>query len=363
MERVMTHNQHFSTPQDALAHYGKIGMRWGIRNSGRPAGEKKINVKKAERHERDADRAQKAIDDILAKPATKWSFVQNSRDNQVAQLTEIRNVQSKAAEAVREGRMTDGQRKAVIGLAVAGGLLAAYGTYKYVDSGQFTQHKTKAIEWKQNKSLSKKFKNEDDIFNEVVKPINPGFGAIGTKMNCRRCTFAYELRRRGYDVRANRSSGATGQNAAGVHNAITPGAKIKTGRFGLIYNMMKEDSGGPTSQIIAKTWGEKTVDGVTGFGTETAYDRATAIFSALGTHPNGARGELGVGWTFGGGHSMAWEIVNNRPVIFDAQVGKTFSTPATFERFAENVTAAGHTRLDNVELNHEYLKRWAQNVD
>lgn len=89
---------------------------------------------------------------------------------------------------------------------------------------------------------------------------------------------------------------------------------------------------------------------------------AKSIFDSIAKEPNGARGELGVGWSFGGGHSMAWEIVNGRPVIFDAQAGLKFDSPDSFAKIAGRVGKAGYTRLDNLQLNDEYLKRWVNNV-
>ena len=41
---------------------------------------------------------------------------------------------------------------------------------------------------KKNDLLSRKM-SPDSIMKEVVAPINPGYGSVGTKMNCRRCYF------------------------------------------------------------------------------------------------------------------------------------------------------------------------------
>ena len=39
-------------------------------------------------------------------------------------------------------------------------------------------------------------------------------------MNCRRCTFAYELSRRGYDVQATKTLIGTGQDANGMNQML-----------------------------------------------------------------------------------------------------------------------------------------------
>ncbi len=54
-------------------------------------------------------------------------------------------------------------------------------------------------------------------------------------MNCRRCTFAYEMRRRGYDVAATRTTNGRGQTAVGVYNALnTEGDIAKVGKLSMI---------------------------------------------------------------------------------------------------------------------------------
>lgn len=363
MVDVLTRNQTFASPQEALAHHGVKGMKWGVRKDEPTGG----NEQRAAKYQANADRAQSEINKIQALPKPRLKLTQRSRDNRVAELSQFRDTQQKNADDIRGGRkLTDTQRKALIGLGVAGGILAAYGTYKYVDSGQFQARKQGKEEYKRNEAL-KNFKNADDIFGGVVQPVNPGFGGYGTKMNCRRCTFAYEMRRRGYDVQATKSNAGTGQTVGGMLNALTPGAKNKTGRYGMIFQAMREGEkeGGLLESMKKGAWGDKTI----GKSTDSAWSKlapsqkSEAIFNSLRNEPNGSRGELGVGWTMGGGHSMAWEIIGGQPHIFDAQSGSHYSTPDSFKKFSAVITDAGYTRLDNRKLNDEFLRRWLQNAD
>lgn len=50
---------------------------------------------------------------------------------------------------------------------------------------------------------------------------HPEYGnSLGSFMNCRRCTFAYELSRRGYDVQATKTLIGTGQDANGMNQML-----------------------------------------------------------------------------------------------------------------------------------------------
>lgn len=367
MTAVLTHNQVHKTPQDALTHFGVKGMKWGVTTKGKPAG----NEKRAERHDAKADKAQVQIDKIMAK-TTKWKIVQDSRDQTVSQLKDVRDLERKNAADIRGGRkLTDAQRQALIGAGVVGGLLAAYGAYTYLDSGQFQQARVNRNEqktgekfaWAKNNKLTGR-KTEAQIMNDIVKPINPGFGEPGTKMNCRRCTFAYEMRRRGNDVKATKSISGTGQTAPGVVNAMTPGSTLKTGRYGILLSAMREaDKGGPMTDALSTVGlGKKDVESTAWFSQNTPTRKTTAIFASLDKYPDGARGELGMKWNMGGGHSMAWERVSGKTIIFDAQSGKSY-TRTNFDKLTQNMAGAGHTRLDNVTMNDEFLKRWLQNAD
>ena len=59
------------------------------------------------------------------------------------------------------------------------------------------------------------------------------------------------------------------------------------------------------------------------------------VYDALSKMPNSARGELSVTWKgHNGGHSLAWEVINNKPVIFDFQTHKVYETPDKFSEIA-----------------------------
>jgi hypothetical protein len=220
--------------------------------------------------------------------------------------------------------------------------LAALGMHKAKtnDSGVKIAKTNANVRWKENDSLMGK-KSIDELYNNVVTPINKDYPGRGTKMNCRRCTFAYEMRRRGIDVKATKSKFATGQDTVGLH-------EVTVGQF-----VGKNQS----------IWGHNQISSPLAMSTSSASQKSKAIFDALGKEPDGSRGELAVGWVIGGGHSMAYEIVNKKPIVFDTQSSIVYQDAHSFTKFGQIVTDAAYTRLDNINLNDDYLRRWAVNND
>jgi hypothetical protein len=397
-----------------LAHFGKKGMHWGVINEDKSSGDgnsaapkvKMVSKRKAAKrevkakpHDQMAEKYQNRINIIKSQKTSQNKALQRSRNAEAKALSVERDREKSDALAIREGRMTKRQKNLVIGASIGAGILLAYGAYKFHDSGDMNRMMIKGEEWltgkphawKLNPELAKKM-TADDIMKNVVSKINPRFGAYGTKMNCRRCTFAYEMRRRGMDVRATLSNAATGQTNMGLENALSPGANLPTSRFGLLKGYVAEvyalqenpDSATPITNVFmnSSNWGRNRIE-LTNANPLKAMaswndimnitsnpeavmkmgkSKATSILEHLATQPEGARGELGVGWSMGGGHSVAWEIIGGKPHIFDTQSGEVFKDVASFSKFSENVVEAGFTRLDNLDLNDDFLQRWVQSA-
>lgn len=281
--------QPFTSPGEALEHYGIKGMHWGIRKERETSG-----------REPKAGEGLVGIDPVSAAIGAFY-----------------------------------------IGIFLAGVAVTVRDIRRQVtDSGKKYQKQNANVAWKKKPELSKKAPpmTVDTLHTNVVKQINPNYPKPGTKMNCRRATFAYEMRRRGYDVQATPSHFATGQDSRGLQRATMSPA-------------IKHES----------IWGQKEVAPERTFMRETPQRRSELIFESLNKYPDGARGELGVGWQFGGGHSMAFEKVNGKAVVFDTQTAKIYRDPASFSDFAKVTHAAAHTRTDNAKLDEQYLRRWMVN--
>lgn len=357
--------------QYELYHHGIKGMKWGVRRfqdeKGRLTNRGKERYSEDRIKNRDAKRKQKAQKyydkanekqkqiDALYKERDDVGRIKKSKININIKRLEKKKAQDlKDAEAKEQGKLTRKQKYALVGASV----VAAYATYKFVDSGHATQMIAKGkaalghtdLEFKKNIALSRKGMDSDEIMSSVVKRINPNYGAPGTKNNCRRCTFAYEMSRRGYDVKATRTLNGVGQSAIGLNNATSTKYKGFTGHLKRAF----EDDEYFQSLTETKGMGNKNIPNKNGF--------SKSIFEALSNNPDGARGELGVKWKLGGGHSMAWEIVKGKPVVFDCQTGEKYESIDDFAFIAPMISNASYTRLDNIDLDTNFLLRWLQNA-
>lgn len=353
-----------------LEHHGVKGMKWGVRKERDKASNKsaKTDAKlekreaKAKKFDDKAAIARARRLELESKLASESSpFKRNYMQGSIEGYKKEEATFSKEAAKVRDGKLTTNQRNALI-LASA---LAVYGTYKLVDSGhagQIVKSLSGNTDWKTNPDLAIKM-DADGLFNNVVSRINPDYGLPGTTNNCRRCTFAYEMSRRGFDVDATKTLAGTGQTVFGEEAAL--GRKVKGGTIGGIIKVKMEKKafekdGTPMSDVtkkvlMGKGLGENTFWEKTGYNGELT---SSDVFSRLMRQPEGSRGEISVRWMQGGAHSIAYEIVDKKPVIFDTQTNRIFKTASDFDVYMDRIKDAGFTRLDDKELDTEFLQRW-----
>lgn len=221
------------------------------------------------------------------------------------------------------------------------------------------------FEFKKNLEMARKDLSPDEVLAKVAKGVNPNYKLPGGQMNCRRSSLTYELRRRGFDVTATTSSLGYGQSETGLINALVRGDK----------NIYRSNS---LSSFVASSYGDgirkqvtgdrrinpgaigrvmidqnnlQNIDGTPGKTIGYLYDK-------LKTQPNGARGEAVFDFAQFG-HSISWEIFDGKPVFFDTQKGQKFENILDFFTKWGSPSSAELTRLDNLDLDLEFLSRWA----
>lgn len=159
-----------------------------------------------------------------------------------------------------------------------------------------------------------KLKNVDTP-DQALKKSNISKGThLATGNNCCLCTIAYDMRRRGYDVVAK-------QNAP----------------IDLLYDIGPEDV----------SW---MYNGAKEINTKTA----DKLQKALSKQPDGSRGAAFCSWRGGnGGHVVAYEVHDGKPVLYDAQTGDKYERVSDL---FDDVEDTSYIRLDNIEPNYNFAK-------
>lgn len=375
-------------PKDILAHYGKLGMRWGHRKNeptvsvpsskaaAKTLGEPSRKEQKQEaRNERanlmviQASKMDVRVSEIRAELKALPPGYKSYSDR--ARLTNDLNENSsqserlrRSADEVRKGGLTSNQKKMIIGGLAVGLVVGGVYASTKVQSGEFNSMKLRGaallrgekFEFAKDPRLSS-YKTPGDVLQHVAKPVNPNYGIPGGQMNCRRSTYTYELRRRGYDVQATTSSLGWGQSETGAINALTKGRNIS--RSSSLSANVASGRG-----IRAQVAGDMRLNPAEKISLPSAQDR-TSVLKALASQPNGARGEIVFDFQ-GFGHSLAYENFDGKPHIFDSQKGLKYdmSKPDEYSSFLNkwgSPRGVEITRLDNVDLDTTFLSRWATN--
>lgn len=167
-------------------------------------------------------------------------------------------------------------------------------------------------------------KSKESSKLEDMAMVNPEYKNFdtNTKNNCMLCTTAYDLRRRGYEVSAKKAS--YGYQEADVVRWYKGG---EVEECSIANDLSKQ---------ARRQHARNTIDYVKQQG-------------------DGARGNLMVYWTTGGGHSMAYEIENGQVVIYDCQSNKTYKG-SSVEKLLSNTVYSECMRLDNLEVDWDYIK-------
>jgi len=316
----------FTKYQDFLVHHGRPGQRWGVKNGPPyPLGASNQKYKKMMKDRKGTVHEPFSEADISK---AEW----NKFKKMLAEEESRENISLMEADA-RAKLEKKNTKKALTASAVLTPifpllLITDISNAKLLADNRSAEKLEKAL-LKQIESNTRvdpktgfRLKQKEMTIPQDVAMINPGFKTFNDsyKHNCTFCTTAYDMRRRGYDVMANK----------------TPNDQM-TGQFFQWY---------PKSKMVSITR-----------SSNSNGDYLKEIQDEITKQGNGARGNFSVQWKGGaGGHSMAYEVVGDKFVVIDAQSNKIYKDK-DLSRIIEHTDYATYIRLDNVDINPKMIKK------
>lgn len=331
-----------------LAHHGVLGMKWGVRNA------ETLARYSRDRHQSMSDRDYNKL---------------------------IRNAVKAETRKHSDRHLTDEQKKA-LKIAIGAAAVAAVATVSVVALSRnpaLVKNFTREID---PSGFAKKLK--DSTPEADLKAVNYGYGVFeGRSNNCVLCSMAYDLRRRGFDVRAGSSVRGFDQYKFAEDLYSRPGGLEKGCIVASDDLMHLSRDGVPKLSDFTKPVEDKYKSGVSSldelFKKQRELNEATSAYgkalreykdarlsASLKPSPEriektllaqgeGARGAIGISLKPFGGHSIVYEVRDGKVLFPDAQTGKYHDLNKLMRRMSDKAEVE-FVRYDNAEPNLERLK-------
>lgn len=323
--------EHLPTYTDELYHHGILGQRWGVR------------------------RFQNKDGSLTRAGEQRYLKGENNNSSE---------------ESQKQGfHLTDKQKKYLkIGAAVAGTCLLAYGGYRMATANDMT----KSLFYDKATGLLKKpFADKlpmgDGLADTLaVNPRATSIFANDYLVNCSKCSAAYDLRRKGFNVEACPANGPTYMDVIDKYfnNATQKHIRLNNFMGEQIPHMRSARDDETYSQLFQMCQDRMTRNPLP-FRRAQDYQLDALNKTCSDFGPN-ARGHIALYFANGGGHSIAFENDSKgRPVFIDNQIAHLVENfrggkdsayfneqlKHTLNPFAEIKV----TRTDNATPNYKFL--------
>ena len=308
-----------------LYHHGIKGQKWGVR---------RFQNKDGTRTKAGKERAKKQLT-----PEQEYNKKWNHADSLGAQLA---TTTALATAGLAAGAATGNAYVLYFGASMAA---QVPGQTIALGKGLAADFRTRKLETDASTGLKIKDPSKTWTPEEDMKAVNPEYDTLskidlGARHNCMLCSMTYDLRRRGYDVRANRAlSGWQDEDVAHWY----PGYKHK--EIGKIYDKTP-NTPEELKQCLASPQ-------------KSREERKAYVDSAvaeLNKQKVGSRGLLTVQWRDSlGGHAMAYEVHKDGPHVYDCQTGKEKKGDDLLNTLY-NTDSINIGRLDNLKPDPKTIK-------
>lgn len=311
-----------------LLHYGVKGMKWGVWNS-----ETKARYAGKIGSDEPSSTKQREIND---KNYTDETAKKNRRyrlKTGIATAALGAAATALGIVGIKSGEVEDGTD---FTMAALGTLSFATGAFMIASEIASRKKAKRAIEVsdyvrkesKRDPKTNLLLKNSKEFTDKDVALANPYFeiSDARTTNNCVCCTAALEMRHRGYEVRAKRTTTGFYENEV---EKIYKGSKMS--------EPYKADT----------PW--------------EGLSKTSAKSAVSDTLKDGGRGHLIVSWPGGGAHSVYYVCDNDRLSLYDGQTGKVLArSNEEAAKYLTRTSEVRHLRVDNCKIVMDEMKRMVE---